>query len=38
MFKIVLKKKFIIVYLYNKIFLQQEYISSKQFTYFYVLH
>jgi len=38
MFKIIFKKKFIIVYFYNKIFVQQEYIKNKQFTYFYVLH
>jgi hypothetical protein len=38
MLKIIFKKKFIMVYLNNKIFLQQEYIRNKQYTYMYILH
>ena len=38
MFKIFFKKDYIIVYLNNKIFLKQEYINNKQYTFFFVLH
>jgi hypothetical protein len=38
MFKIYLKKDYIIVYLNDKIFLKQDYIKNKQYTLLYVLH
>ena len=38
MFKIIFEKNDIVVYLNNKIFLRQEYIKNKQYTFFYVLH
>jgi len=38
MFKIIFEKNHIIVYLNNEIFLKQEYIKNKQYTFFYVLH
>lgn len=38
MFKIIFEKNYIIVYLNNEIFLKQEYIKNKQYTFFYVLH
>jgi hypothetical protein len=38
MFRIFLRKKYIVVYLNDKIFLRQEYIKNKQYTFFYVLH
>ena len=38
MFKIIFEKNYIVVYLNNKIFLRQEYIKNKQYTFFYVLH
>jgi len=38
MFKIIFEEKYIVVYLNNDIFLKQEYIKNKQYTFFYVLH
>ena len=38
MFKIIFEKNYIVVYLNDEIFLKQEYIKNKQFTFFYVLH
>lgn len=38
MFKIIFQKNHIVVYLNNEIFLKQEYIKDKQYTFFYVLH
>lgn len=38
MFKIVFEDKHIIVYLEDELFLKQEYIKNKQYTFFYVLH
>jgi len=40
MFKIYLKKNYIIVYLNDKIFFKQDYLKNKdkQYTLFYVLH
>ena len=38
MLKLIFKKKMIIVYLNEKIFIQQYYIKNKKYTYFYVLH
>ena len=37
-FTIFVKKEYIIVHLNDKIFLKQEYIKDKQYTFFYVLH
>lgn len=38
MFKIIFEKNHIVVYLNNEIFLKQEYIKNKQYTFFYVVH
>jgi hypothetical protein len=38
MFKIIFEKNYIVVYLNNEIFLKQEYIKNKQYTFFYVVH
>lgn len=38
MFKIILKKKKIIILLNNKIFLTQFYIKNKLYTFFFVCH